>query len=117
MSLPPPIHATAQVVYPIRPLQDGEELPLGQLRLRVMHTPGHRRELISLLVVNPPRSPEASMVLTGDSLLVGIDDQIAHLLKMVALLLFAPSTHKAIAEKGCLIAWAQTAKEVSHWYI
>src|SRR5712692_6370608 len=65
------LHASAQVVYPFRPLQDDEELPLGQLRLRVMHTPGHRRELISLLVVNPPRSPEASMVLTGDSLLVG----------------------------------------------
>jgi rhodanese-related sulfurtransferase len=37
----------------------------------VLHTPGHRPELISLLVVNPPRSPEPSMVLTGDSLLVG----------------------------------------------
>jgi hydroxyacylglutathione hydrolase len=65
------LHAAAPVAYPFRPLEDGEELPLGQLRLRVMHTPGHRRELFSLLVVNPPRSPEASMVLTGDSLLVG----------------------------------------------
>lgn len=65
------LHADAQVVYPFRPLHDGEELPLGQLRLRVMHTPGHRPELISILVVNPPRSPEPSMVLTGDSLLVG----------------------------------------------
>jgi rhodanese-related sulfurtransferase len=52
-------------------LSDGEELELGQLRLQVIHTPGHRPELISLLVVNPPRSPEPSMVLTGDSLLVG----------------------------------------------
>jgi glyoxylase-like metal-dependent hydrolase (beta-lactamase superfamily II)/rhodanese-related sulfurtransferase len=60
-----------QVSYPFRALSDGEELPLGQLRLRVVHTPGHRPELMSVLVVNPPRSPEASMVLTGDSLLVG----------------------------------------------
>jgi hydroxyacylglutathione hydrolase len=37
----------------------------------VLHTPGHRPELISLLVINPPRSPEPSMVLTGDSLLGG----------------------------------------------
>jgi hydroxyacylglutathione hydrolase len=37
----------------------------------VLHTPGHRPELISILVVNPQRSPEPSMVLTGDSLLVG----------------------------------------------
>lgn len=65
------LHEAAQVAYPFRPLRDGEELALGQLRLRVLHTPGHRQELISLLVINPPRSPEPSMVLTGDSLLVG----------------------------------------------
>jgi glyoxylase-like metal-dependent hydrolase (beta-lactamase superfamily II)/rhodanese-related sulfurtransferase len=65
------LHEAAKVAYPFRPLQDGHELELGQLRLRVLHTPGHRPELISILIVNPPRSPEASMVLTGDSLLVG----------------------------------------------
>jgi hydroxyacylglutathione hydrolase len=65
------LHESARVVYPFRPLRDGEEIHLGQLRLRVVHTPGHRPELISLLIVNPPRSPEPSMVLTGDSLLVG----------------------------------------------
>jgi hydroxyacylglutathione hydrolase len=64
-------HESTQVAYPFRPLPDGEELELGQLRLRVLHTPGHRPELISILVVNPPRSPEPSMVMTGDSLLVG----------------------------------------------
>ena len=65
------LHEGARVTYPFRPLHDGEEVVLGQLRLRVIHTPGHRPELISLLVVNPARSPEPSMVLTGDSLLVG----------------------------------------------
>jgi glyoxylase-like metal-dependent hydrolase (beta-lactamase superfamily II)/rhodanese-related sulfurtransferase len=65
------LHESARVRYPFRPLVDGEELPLGQLRLRIMHTPGHRPELISILVINPPRSPEPSMVLTGDCLLVG----------------------------------------------
>jgi glyoxylase-like metal-dependent hydrolase (beta-lactamase superfamily II)/rhodanese-related sulfurtransferase len=65
------LHESAQVRYPVRPLKDGAELALGQLRLRVVHTPGHRPELMSILVVNPPRSPEPSMVLTGDSLLVG----------------------------------------------
>lgn len=62
---------SAGVSYPFRGLHDGEELPLGPLRLRVLHTPGHRPELISLLVTNPERSPEPSMVMTGDSLLVG----------------------------------------------
>jgi glyoxylase-like metal-dependent hydrolase (beta-lactamase superfamily II)/rhodanese-related sulfurtransferase len=65
------LHESAPTTYPFRPLREGEELALGQLRLRVLHTPGHRPELISLLVINPPRSPEPSMVLTGDSLLVG----------------------------------------------
>ncbi len=65
------LHESVTVSYPFRPLKDGEELALGQLRLRVLHTPGHRGELISILIINPPRSPEPSMVLTGDSLLVG----------------------------------------------
>jgi hydroxyacylglutathione hydrolase len=65
------LYHDANVSYLFRPLFDGEELPLGQLRLRVLHTPGHRPELISILVINPERSPEPSMVLTGDSLLVG----------------------------------------------
>ena len=65
------LHESARVTYPFRGLKDGEELELGQLRLRVLHTPGHRPELVSILIVNPPRSPEPSMVLTGDSLLVG----------------------------------------------
>ncbi|MFQ5528660.1 MAG: rhodanese-like domain-containing protein, partial [Thermoanaerobaculia bacterium] len=65
------LYESAQVSYPFRPLKNGDELPLGQLRLRILHTPGHRQELISVLVINPPRSLEPSMVLTGDSLLVG----------------------------------------------
>src|SRR6516162_8687684 len=65
------LHESAQVAYPFRPLCDRQELELGPLRLRILHTPGHRPELISILIVNPPRSPEPSMVLTGDSLLVG----------------------------------------------
>jgi hydroxyacylglutathione hydrolase len=65
------LHESARTAYSFHALRDGEELELGQLRLRVLHTPGHRPELISLLIVNPPRSPEPSMVLTADSLLVG----------------------------------------------
>lgn len=65
------LHESARVSYPFMPLADGQELELGPLRLRILHTPGHRPELISVLVINPTRSPEASMVMTGDSLLVG----------------------------------------------
>jgi glyoxylase-like metal-dependent hydrolase (beta-lactamase superfamily II)/rhodanese-related sulfurtransferase len=65
------LYQSAQVAYPFQALRDGEELILGQLRLRMWHTPGHRPELLSILIINPTRSPEPSMVLTGDSLLVG----------------------------------------------
>ena len=61
----------ADVLYPFRPLHDGEELPLGNVTLTVMHTPGHRPESVSLLVTNAARAEEPSMVITGDTLLVG----------------------------------------------
>ena len=53
--VPVAMHEAAGVSYPTRPLHDGEEIPLGTLRLRIVHTPGHRRELISVMVVNPER--------------------------------------------------------------
>ena len=65
------LYETADVLFPFQPLHDGDSVSLGQVVLRVVHTPGHRPEALSLLVVNPPRSPEPSMVLTGDSLFVG----------------------------------------------
>ena len=65
------LYQNADVLFSFQPLKDGDEISLGQVILRVVHTPGHRPEGLSLLVVNPPRSPEPSMVLTGDSLFVG----------------------------------------------
>jgi glyoxylase-like metal-dependent hydrolase (beta-lactamase superfamily II)/rhodanese-related sulfurtransferase len=65
------LHADAEVDFPFHPLHDGNVVAAGQVELRVVHTPGHRPESISLLVVNPPRSPEPSMVLSGDTLFVG----------------------------------------------
>jgi glyoxylase-like metal-dependent hydrolase (beta-lactamase superfamily II)/rhodanese-related sulfurtransferase len=65
------MHESADVLYPFRGLQDGEKLQIGQLVIEVLHTPGHRPELISLVITNPDRSPEPSMVLTGDSMFVG----------------------------------------------
>jgi glyoxylase-like metal-dependent hydrolase (beta-lactamase superfamily II)/rhodanese-related sulfurtransferase len=65
------MHASADVLFSFDPLHDGDEIHLGPLILRVVHTPGHRPESMSLLVVNPPRSDEPSMVLSGDTLFVG----------------------------------------------
>jgi glyoxylase-like metal-dependent hydrolase (beta-lactamase superfamily II)/rhodanese-related sulfurtransferase len=65
------LHESAEVLFPFRSLRDGEEIHLGTLLLRIVHTPGHRPESISIMLVNPPRSPEPSMVLSGDTLFVG----------------------------------------------
>jgi glyoxylase-like metal-dependent hydrolase (beta-lactamase superfamily II)/rhodanese-related sulfurtransferase len=65
------LHERADVAFAFHPLADGDEIRLGQLILQVVHTPGHRPESISLLVTNPPRSPEPSILLSGDTLFVG----------------------------------------------
>jgi glyoxylase-like metal-dependent hydrolase (beta-lactamase superfamily II)/rhodanese-related sulfurtransferase len=65
------LHESADVLFPFNPLRDGQDLHLGQLLLRVVHTPGHRPESICLLVTNPPRSPMPSLLLSGDTLFVG----------------------------------------------
>jgi hydroxyacylglutathione hydrolase len=59
------------VAFPFGPLRDGDVLELGELLLTVIETPGHRPESLSLLVTNPPRGREPSMVLMGDYLFVG----------------------------------------------
>lgn len=65
------LHEAADALFPFNPLRDGDEIQIGQLVLQVVHTPGHRPEAICLLVTNPPRSPEPSMLLSGDTLFVG----------------------------------------------
>jgi glyoxylase-like metal-dependent hydrolase (beta-lactamase superfamily II)/rhodanese-related sulfurtransferase len=66
------LHEAARTAYSFHALKDGDELALGgETVLRVCHTPGHRPELISLLVINRARGEEPALVLTGDSLLVG----------------------------------------------
>jgi glyoxylase-like metal-dependent hydrolase (beta-lactamase superfamily II) len=59
------------VTYPFSPLQDDQELEIGQIRLKVLFTPGHTPEHCSYLVTDLARSDEPWFVLTGDSLFVG----------------------------------------------
>jgi hydroxyacylglutathione hydrolase len=44
------IHELAEAGYPHEKLKDGDELKFGVAKLRVIHTPGHRPEHISLAV-------------------------------------------------------------------
>jgi glyoxylase-like metal-dependent hydrolase (beta-lactamase superfamily II)/rhodanese-related sulfurtransferase len=60
---PVSIHPLAQPEFPFDPVEDGEELRVGSLAIRVLHTPGHRPEHCCYLVEDH--------LLTGDSLLIG----------------------------------------------
>ena len=63
--------AQANAAFPHHPVKDGDELPLGQLTLRFLETPGHTPEGICVLVIDPAVSPEPQKVLTGDTLFIG----------------------------------------------
>lgn len=72
--------ATGAVVYASRlgqeefahrPLDDGDEIPVGQLRLRAYFTPGHTPEHLSYLLLDPARGAGPVALVSGDSLFVG----------------------------------------------
>jgi hydroxyacylglutathione hydrolase len=65
------LHESAPVAHPFRALRNGEEIELGNTRLRVLHTPGHTPESICLVGVDLRRGPEPWFLLTGDTLFSG----------------------------------------------
>jgi glyoxylase-like metal-dependent hydrolase (beta-lactamase superfamily II) len=65
------ISKDAGVEYGHEPLEDGEVLELGSVRIVALATPGHRPEHTSFLVEDTGRSEEPWVVITGDSLFVG----------------------------------------------
>ena len=65
------LHASADVSVPFEPLHDGQELTLGNTRVKVLHTPGHTPESLCLLVTDLKRGSDPWFVLTGDTLFVG----------------------------------------------
>ncbi len=71
MGFPVSIHPAAAVEYPNDPLDDGDEVTVGSVRVRCIHTPGHRPEHCCLAVIDTTRADEPWLVLTGDSLFVG----------------------------------------------
>ena len=65
------LNESAAVTMPFKPLRDGQEIELGNTRIRVMHTPGHSSESVSLVVTDLKRGRDPWFVLTGDTLFVG----------------------------------------------
>jgi hydroxyacylglutathione hydrolase len=52
-------------------LKHGQQLMVGNLKIEVLHTPGHTPESISFLLTDTPASSEPVMLFTGDFVFVG----------------------------------------------
>ena len=64
------IHRDAKAGYEHEPFGDGDEFELGALRVRALHTPGHRPEHTAFALIDTRRGEEPWAVLTGDTLFV-----------------------------------------------
>jgi hydroxyacylglutathione hydrolase len=60
---------TAQPGYQAHIAKDGEILPLGKVKIKVLHTPGHTLESSCYLLLDENNKPHA--VFTGDTLFIG----------------------------------------------
>jgi glyoxylase-like metal-dependent hydrolase (beta-lactamase superfamily II)/rhodanese-related sulfurtransferase len=61
----------AKATIPHQAVRDGDELMIGKVKLRILETPGHTPEGISVLVINTEVSDQPQKVLTGDTLFIG----------------------------------------------
>ena len=59
------------VKFDFTALHDGQVLELGNVKLEVLHTPGHTADSICLLVTDMRRGEAPWFVITGDTLFVG----------------------------------------------
>lgn len=57
--------------FPYVPLDDGQDVPVGRLRLRALWTPGHTPEHMSFLLIDPDQDPNPIALFSGDALFVG----------------------------------------------
>ena len=64
------VHRDAGAEYAHQPFDDGWELELGSVRVRALHTPGHRPEHTAFALADTARGEEPWALLTGDTLFV-----------------------------------------------
>jgi hydroxyacylglutathione hydrolase len=64
--------AAAKAGYTFTPARDGDAIEFGRVRLKILETPGHTPESISILVYDlQPSATEPYAILTGDTLFIG----------------------------------------------
>lgn len=65
------LHEASDAEFPHNKVKQDDVIELGNIRLNVLHTPGHTPESITLLVTDTTRAEEPWLALTGDTLFVG----------------------------------------------
>ncbi len=67
------LHESARdiVAFEFEPLRDGQRLDVGNVKIEVLHTPGHTLDSMCLLVKDARRGDAPWFVVTGDTLFVG----------------------------------------------
>jgi hydroxyacylglutathione hydrolase len=68
-----PVYAgrLGETEFPHQPLDDGDEVAVGRLRLRALWSPGHTPEHISYLLFDPLQGEEPVALFSGDVLFAG----------------------------------------------
>jgi len=65
------IEGGANYGFPVRPLRDGDVVQTGNIRLKVVHTPGHTPEHVSFLASTQATPKDYWALFTGDFLFAG----------------------------------------------
>ena len=85
-----------------RLLREGDEIVIGNVKLRTLHTPGHTPEHLSFLVIDGAATPEPMGVITGDFVFCGDVGRPDLLEKSVQV--------KGSAEAAAKVLWQSLAK-------
>jgi glyoxylase-like metal-dependent hydrolase (beta-lactamase superfamily II)/rhodanese-related sulfurtransferase len=65
------LHRAAPAVFEHESVRDGDVLRVGTVELKMLHTPGHTPDSMSILVTDRSRGDQPWFVLTGDALFIG----------------------------------------------
>ena len=65
------VHALVAPEFEHVPFEHGDQWDIGSVRIKALHTPGHRPEHTAFLLADTRRGEDPWAVLTGDSLFVG----------------------------------------------
>jgi len=65
------LHRESRAVFEHGSIADGDEIRIGKIAFKILHTPGHTPDSICLLVTDHERADEPWFILTGDTVFIG----------------------------------------------